>query len=308
MVRLGIEVGGITLAHPLMNGSGILGSSRQQIAVMCSWGLAALVTKTITQNPRGVSRPPNILYVGELKALINSLGLPNPGAVRIGDLVAEGRRCGLPVIVSVGGSSVEEYVRVASAAEEAGADAVELNLSCPTTPKYGLEVASDPQFVYRAVRDVSAVVRVPVIAKLGVSLRTGLLQLAGKALEGGARALTLINSVEALAVDPENLRLALSSSGMGYSGSPLLYISLKAVYEVYREYRAEVVGCGGITSWRDAASHILVGARALQVVTALMLSRNPRGFVEELLKGLSGWLERKGFRSLVEAVGYIHKA
>jgi len=305
--RLSTEVGGLALAHPLMNGSGVLGSTRQQIGTMCSWGLAAVVTKTITQYPRSVSRPPNILYLRELGALINSLGLPNPGVERIGELVEEGRRCGLPVIVSVGGSSVEEYVRVASAADEAGADAVELNLSCPTTPGYGLDAASSPQLVYRIVREVSAVVRAPVIAKLGVSLRVGLLELAGKALEGGARALTLINSVEALAVDPENLRIALSSSSMGYSGTPILYIGLRAVYEVFREYGAEVIGCGGISSWRDAASYVLAGARALQVATALMLSRNPKAFVEELLKGLSSWLESRGFRSLRDAVGYIHR-
>lgn len=306
--RLGTEVGGLALAHPVMNGSGVLGSTRQQISTMCSWGLAALVTKTITQHPRGVSRPPNIIYLKELGAIINSLGLPNPGAEYLGELVEEGRRCGLPVIVSVGGSSVEEYVGVASAAEEAGADAVELNLSCPTTPGYGLDAVSDPRLVYRVVREVSGTVKVPVIAKLGLSLRAGLLELAGRALEGGARALTLINSVGALAVDPENLRIALSSSSMGYSGSPILYIGLKAVYEVYREYGAEIVGCGGIASWRDAASYVLVGARVLQVATALMLSRSPRAFVDELLRGLEDWLERKGFRSIREAVGYVHRA
>lgn len=307
-MRLSSRVCGLVLRHPIMNGSGLLGSTKQQINIMCSWGLAAVVTKTITQYPRVMNKPPNILYLSDLGAVINSMGLPNPGALSLRELVHEAKSHGLPVIVSVGGKSVEEYLEVSSAAEEAGADALELNLSCPTTSGYGLNSISDPRTLYDVVRSVSSVVRLPVIAKLGIDFRNSLIPLVGKALEGGARAVTLINSVRVVSIDPEKLAYSLSSSNMGYSGAPIFYIGLRAVHDAYREYRAEIIGCGGIRYWSDIASYVLAGARAVQLVTSLMSARKPKEYLDNLLRDLENWLERKGFLSLEEAVGFIHKA
>ena len=290
-----------------MNGSGLLGSTKQQISIMCSWGLAAIVTKTITRYPRTMNRAPNILYLSDLGAIINSMGLPNPGASALQELVQEARNCGLPVIVSVGGRSVEEYLEVSSTAEEVGADAIELNLSCPTTSGYGLDSISDSQILYDIVRNVASTVRLPVIAKLGIDFRSSLISLVGKALEGGARAVTLINSVRVVSIDPEKLTYSLSSSNMGYSGAPIFYIGLRAVHDAYKEYKAEIIGCGGIRHWSDVASYVLAGARAVQLVTSLMSVRKPREHIDNLLRGLEEWLTRKGFSNLEEAVGFIHR-
>lgn len=307
-MRLSSRVCGLVLRHPIMNGSGLLGSTKQQINIMCSWGLAAVVTKTITQHPRVMNKPPNILYLSDLGAIINSMGLPNPGASSLQELVHEAKSHGLPVIVSAGGRSVGEYLGVSSAAEEAGADAVELNLSCPTTSGYGLNSVLDLRTLYDVVRSVSSVVRLPVIAKLGIDFRNSLIPLVGKALEGGARAVTLINSIRVVSIDPEKLTYSLSSSNMGYSGAPIFYVGLRAVHDAYREYRAEIIGCGGIRYWSDIASYVLAGARAVQIVTSLMSARKPKEYLDSLLRSLENWLERKGFSSLEEAVGFIHKA
>lgn len=306
-VRLSSRVCGLSLRHPVMNGSGLLGSTRQQVGIMCSWGLAAIVTKTITRHPRTMNKPPNILYLSELGAIINSMGLPNPGAARLHELIQEAKVHDLPVIVSVGGSSAEEYLEVSSMAEEAGADALELNLSCPTTSGYGLNAVKDSQVLHEIVKNVSSTVRLPVIAKLGIDFRNSLIHLVGKALEGGARAVTLINSVRVVSIDVEKLSYSLSSSNMGYSGAPIFYIGLRAVHDVYKEYKTEIIGCGGIRYWSDVASYILAGARAVQLVTSLMRVRKPREYLNNLLRELESWLEKKGFSSLEEAVGFIHR-
>lgn len=298
---------GLRLNHPIMNGSGILGSTREELRILSSWNLAAIVTKTITRNPRPMRKPPNILYINDLDALINSLGLPNPGMSKIFELVEEVKSRGLPVIVSVGGSSPDEYLDVSIAAEEAGADAVELNLSCPTTRGHGLDLVSELQALSGVVKNVVGALKIPVIAKLGVSYRQGLVPQAGKVLESGARAITLINSVKVVSIDPVRLSYSLSSSDMGYSGAPVFYVGLRAVYEVYREYSAEIVGCGGIRRWTDVASYILAGARGVQIVTSLMRARKPREYVEDLLENLRKWLEAKNFPNLEAAVGYIHR-
>jgi len=290
-----------------MNGSGLLGSTKQQINVMGSWGLAAVVTKTITPHPRIMNKPPNILYLSDLGAIINSMGLPNPGATHIHELVQEAKSFGVPVIVSVGGKSLEEYLEVSSIAEEAGASAIELNLSCPTTSGYGLNSVLDLQALYEVVKNVSSTVRLPVIAKLGIDFRNSLIYMVGKALEGGARAVTLINSVKVVSINPEKLAYSLSSSNMGYSGAPIFYIGLRAVHDAYKEYKAEIIGCGGIRYWSDVASYILAGARAVQLVTSLMTARNPKEYVSNLLKELENWLDRKGFSTLEEVIGFIHR-
>lgn len=307
MSNLATTVCGLRLRHPIMNGSGLLGSTREEMRILSSWNLAAVVTKTITQHPRAMRKPPNIIYLSDVNALVNSLGLPNPGASGVFELVEEAKSCGIPVIVSVGGNSLEEYLKVSSIAEEAGADAVELNLSCPTAKGYGLDLASEHHALGSIVSNVVGLLKIPVIVKLGVSFRQSLISLAGKALEEGARAITLINSIKVVSIDPEKISYSLSSSDMGYSGAPIYYIGLRAVYEVYREFGAEIIGCGGIRRWTDVASYILAGARSVQIVTSLMRARKPREYVEELLDKLKDWLEAKRFSSIEAAVGYIHK-
>ncbi|MEO3993941.1 MAG: hypothetical protein QN229_06545 [Desulfurococcaceae archaeon TW002] len=126
--------------------------------------------------------------------------------------------------------------------------------------------------MYEIMKEVSRTIKLPVIAKLGVDVRNSLIHLVGKALEGGARAITLINSVRVVSIDPERLTYSLSSSNMGYSGAPILYIGLRAVHDAYKEYGAEIIGCGGVRYWGDVASYVLAGARAVQLVTSLMKS------------------------------------
>jgi len=302
--RLEVSIAGIRLKHPVMNASGILGYTREHIRRLASYGFSAIVTKTITPLPRKGYDPPIIIALRN-GGLLNAVGLSNPGKGCIAELVDEAKRLGALVIVSVGGTREDEFVDVAVEAEERGADAVELNLSCPHTKGYGIEIGADPQNVFSVVRAVSSTVKIPVIAKLGLSDRV--VEAAGKALEAGAKALTLINTVKAMAIDVYTLKPILTNVFGGLSGSPIHPIAVRVVYEVYREYKTDIIGCGGIVSWIDAAEFIAAGAKALQVGTAIALSNNPREVVESIVSGLKRWTEMHGFRSIEEIAGIAHK-
>ncbi len=299
--KLGVAIAGLELDHPVMNASGILGAEPEQIEVLASFGVSAIVSKTITRNPRKGYDPPIIV---ELRSgdLINAVGLANPGAEIISSLIQRARSLGKKIVISVGGSSEKEFSEVAEIADRSGADAVELNLSCPHTRGYGMDIGSDPDNVAEVVESVSSVTKIPVIAKLGLSDKV--LESAGKALEKGARALTLINTVKAIVIDVYSMKPILTNVVGGLSGRSIHPIATRVIYEVYREYRADIIGVGGVFSWEDAAEFILAGAKAIQIGTALI--KNP-GVVYEVLRGLVTWLEVIGVEKLVDVIGAAHR-
>lgn len=301
--ELKVKVGGLSLEHPVMNASGILGYLPEHADIMNSWGLSALVSKTFTKEPRAGHSPPIVVKV-RYYSLLNAVGLANPGISGIGPFIERARRYGVPVVVSVGGKSYSEYVEVAEVAEGCGASAVELNLSCPNVEQGGLEVGRDPVQVLKVVKDVSSVVKIPVIVKLGISDR--LVDSAAKAMEGGARALTLINTVRGMVIDLYSFKPVLSNIFGGLSGASIHPIAVWAVYSVFKEVPTDIIGVGGVITWRDAAELILAGAKAVQVGTAIVY-RGPK-VVKSIVKGLRLWVRKVGAKSITELSGAAHRA
>lgn len=298
---LEVSVAGLRLRHPVMNASGILGSEPEHVEILAGYGVSAVVTKTITPEPREGYPPPIVVELAN-GGLLNAVGLANPGVSAVRGIVEKARSLGVPIVVSAGGRTLEDFIVVAAEAEKWGASAVELNLSCPHTRGYGIEIGADPANVYEVVKNTASTVKIPVLAKLGLADRV--VEASGKALEAGARGLTLINTVKAIAIDVYSAKPILSNIHGGLSGPPIKPIAVRVVYDVYREYEADIVGCGGITSWVDAAEFILAGARAVQVGTALALRP---GVVREIIEGLEQWAARLGARSVSDLVGAAHR-
>ncbi|MEL9940124.1 MAG: dihydroorotate dehydrogenase PyrD [Ignisphaera sp.] len=298
------SVAGIELLHPIMNASGFLGYSKEHIRRLASYGFSAIVTKTITPYPKKGYDPPIIIALSN-GGLLNAVGLENPGKECINEMVEEAKKLGIPIIISVGGATEEEFAEVAEEAELRGATAIELNLSCPHAKGYGIEIGMDPQKVFSVVKNVASVTKIPVIAKLGLSDKV--LESAGKALEAGASGLTLINTIKAMAIDIYSLKPILTNVFGGLSGPPIHPIAVRVVYEVYREYKADIIGCGGVTKWEDVAEFVVAGARAVEVGTAIIFSTTQHKFVEEMLDSLRNWLKMLGFKGIEEVVGIAQK-
>ena len=267
MVDLTVDVGGLKLRNPVMLAAGILGMSHETLRRVYESGAGAVVTKSIGLEPRaGFSNP---TVVGVDCGLINAMGLPNPGAEEFRGEIEKLKGEGVCVIASVYGFTTEEYVEVAKILSGAGADAIELNCSCPHVSKVGL-IGQNPELVREVTEAVKDAVNVPVYVKLTPNV-TDIASVAKAAEEAGADAVTAINTVKALAIDIELQRPILSATFGGLSGPAIKPIALRAVYEIYKAVEIPVIGVGGIKNWRDAIEFHLAGATATQIGTAIYL-------------------------------------
>lgn len=300
---LTVEIAGLKLSNPTMLASGILGLSAAPLERIVESGAAAIVTKSIGLKPRMGYANPTVVQVE--CGLINAMGLPNPGIEMFTEEIREMKHLGVPIIVSVYGYSPTEFAQVASEAVKAGADAVELNLSCPHVEKTGAEIGQNPENVADTIRKVKTVVDKPVFAKLTPNT-TDITELAVAAEEAGADAVTAINTVRAMAIDVETARPILANKFGGLSGPAIKPVAVRCVYEIYEKVKIPIIGCGGITGWRDAVEFMLAGAAAVQVGTAVAF-KDFQVF-SEIAKGVKSYLERKGFRSVREIVGIAHRS
>ncbi|MCL5948867.1 MAG: dihydroorotate dehydrogenase [Candidatus Bathyarchaeota archaeon] len=298
---LSISLAGLELSNPTILASGILGYSAESLSRVAKGGAGAVVTKSVGIAPRvGYSNPTVVQAEG---GLINAMGLPNPGI----DIYSEEIKFSktvlrVPVIVSVFGYSAEEYAAVAKKAVEAGADAVELNVSCPHVKQTGAEIGQSPKFLTEIVQQVKAAINAPLIVKLSPNV-ADITVLARAAVEAGADALTAVNSLKAVAIDVETMRPILSNVKGGLSGPAIKPVALRCVYDIAEALEVPIIGCGGVTNWRDAVEFFLAGASAVQIGTAV--GENVEVF-QAVTRGVESYLRKKHFGSVKDIVGLAH--
>ncbi len=303
MVNLNVELAGLKLANPTMLASGILGYSSETLENIAEGGAGAIVTKSVGLKPRAGYANPTIVQAK--CGLINAMGLPNPGIEEFVKEIRETKKVlRVPLVISVYGFTAKEYAKVAEKAVGAGADAVELNVSCPHVKETGSEIGQNPKILAEVVREVKAKVDKPVFVKLSPNV-SSIAEIAEATEKAGANAITAINTVKAMAIDAETAMPILSNKVGGLSGSAIKPIALRCVYEIYEQVKVPIVGCGGITSWRDAVEFLLAGASVVQIGTAVAL-KGAEVF-KMVSRGLEAYLKRKGFRSVKEIVGLSHR-
>lgn len=301
--RLAVDLAGLKLANPTMLASGILGYSAETLNSIAANGAGAVVTKSVGLKPRRGYPNPTVVQVD--CGLINAMGLPNPGIAEFAKEIREAKAViKVPLVVSVYGYSEDEYAAVAKKAVEAGADAVELNVSCPHVKDTGSEIGQDPRVLDAVVKAVKAATDRQVFVKLSPNV-TDIAETARVAAKAGADALTVINTVKAMAIDAETAMPILSNERGGLSGSAMKPIAVRCVYDVYEHVKIPIVGCGGIAGWRDAVEFLLAGASAVQIGTALALEGSE--VFRAVTRGIDKYLRRKGFKSVNDVVGLSHR-
>ena len=300
--RLATEIAGLKLGNPTMLASGILGYTGLSLKSVIEAGAGAVVTKSIGLEPRTGYPNPTVVQVD--CGLLNAMGLPNPGISHFKEEMKELKSTGVPTILSIYGYSSEEFAKVAGTAVNMGADAIELNLSCPHVKKTGAEIGCDPLLLTEIVKEVKKKVAKPVIVKLTPNV-ANIGEIAEAAEKAGADAITAINTVKAMNVEIETCRPLLANKFGGLSGPAIKPIAVRCVYEVYRSVNIPVIGCGGISSWQDAIEFMLAGASAVQIGTAIAF-KGLRVF-SSVTKGIDTYLQRKDFKNVKELVGLAHK-
>ncbi len=299
MVNLRIMISGISFVHPLLNASGILGSNKESVNLLASMGFSGIVTKTFTKKPRKGYNPPIIIPLEY--GFLNAVGLANPGIDKVKEVIDAVHMRGLPVIVSIGGQDPSDFAYLAGKAEEAGADILELNMSCPHTPGYGIDMTTTDKLLKEIASNVKSIVKIPVWAKLGYSKR--LIKEAEILLSEGIDALVLINTLPGMVIDVYVGKPILSNKYGGLSGPAIHPVAVYSVYKVYQEFRCDIVGVGGIHDWKTLVEMLMAGARAVQIGSAI-ISSNDKLLVKRILEDLSKYMEERGFKNINELIGY----
>lgn len=296
--RISTEIAGLQLRNPFILAAGILGISGHTLRRVAEAGAGAVVTKSCGLEPRAGF--PNPTVVETACGLLNAMGLPNPGVKALKEEVKEAKKAGIPVIASVYGFSEEDYACAAGQAEEAGADAVELNVSCPHVKEVGAQIGQDSDLVGSVTASVKRRVGFPVVVKLTPNV-TDIVKIAKKAADAGADAITAINTVKAIAIDIDVQQPILAAGTGGLSGPAIKSIALRCVYEIHKAVEIPIIGCGGVTNWKDAVEFFLAGASAVQVGTAIMY--RDLGVFSELQEGVKEYLEVKHYENIAQLVG-----
>lgn len=302
---LATRVGSVTLPNPVMTASGTAGHGDELHAYFPLHELGAVVVKSLSAEPWAGNPSPR---VHETPAgMLNSVGLQGPGVEawlehELPPLLATGAR----VVASIWGRSVDDYAKAAAmlAAAPSHVVAVEVNLSCPNTEAGRDLFAHDPDATAEVIEATVACNR-PRWAKLSPNTNH-LAEVAGAAQRAGADAVTLINTVMAMAIDVDERRYRLGSGrrGGGLSGPAIHPIAVRAVHDVHLALPdLPIVGVGGVVDGRTAAELLLAGASAVQVGTATFADpRAPR----RVLQSLEQWCRRSGVRRLDELIGGIN--
>ena len=280
---------GMAFRNPVVLASGVAkyGSEFHEEIGLDSVG--GIITKTVTREPRDGNPPPRVTEVDS--GMLNSIGLANPGF----DHFVETE---LPTlghhrtrnIVSIAGERIEDLVHMAARLDNVDhVDAVELNLSCPNVHTK-MQFSQVPDDTENAVAAVKGIMKKPVIAKLSPNV-ADITKIARAAVKGGADALSLVNTLVGIKVDPVGRKFVLGNITGGLSGPAIRPVGVKMVYEVKKELDIPVIAHGGIVDQSSALEYLLVGADLIAVGSGLF--KNPH-LVGDILSGLDYYITERG--------------
>lgn len=265
-VDLSVQLGRLALRNPILTASGTFGYAREMERLVDFSRLGGILPKTVTKLARAGNQPWRT--VESSCGLLNSIGLDNDGI----DAFIEHHlpylsRLPTAIIVSIAGSNHDEFVSMAAQLDgRPGVAAIELNISCPNVA-HGVDFGADPALCGKLVAACRQATSLPIIAKLTPNV-TSIATIARAASEGGADAISLINTVLGMAIDWRKRRPLLGNIVGGLSGPAIKPIALRCVYQAAQAVKTPLIGIGGIATIDDVMEFLVAGATAVQVGTA----------------------------------------
>ena len=300
MPSLAVTLGRLQLKNPILVASGTFGYAREMAGLVDFSKLGGIIPKTVTQQPRIGNPPPRTVETPS--GMLNAIGLDNDG---IDYFVAEHlpylRTLPSAIIANIAGKTEDEFVAMAQKiGREPGLAGLELNLSCPNVSG-GVDFAIDPKVTERVLKGVRAVCPLPLIAKLTPNV-TDVVPIAQAAVDGGADAVSLVNTFVGMAIDWRKRKPILGNVTGGLSGPAIKPLALRLVWRVATKVRVPVIGIGGISTIDDVMEFLVAGATAVQIGTANFF--NPKGAML-LADQLDETLTKLGSQSVMEVVGSL---
>ena len=301
--RLAVRFCGIDFQNPVLLAAGTAAYGEELDEVVQLDRLGGIITKAVSLEPRHGAPSPRVAEFDG--GMMNAVGLANPGVTTVRDRHLPwlaSRLHAARVLVNVVGFQTDEFAAVIN---RLGADApvhgFEINVSCPNTKAGGVEFGADP----RALREVVASARAATSRPLVVKLSPTLADIAGAArmaVDAGADAISVVNTIPGLAIDVERRRPALGFGTGGVSGPGLLPVGVLATWKVRKATSVPIIGVGGISTANAALQYIIAGASLVAVGTAAL--RDPR-MPERLVRDLADWCAENGVESLSDLSGSL---
>jgi len=266
MVDISVSIGSLTLKNPVLTASGTFGYGTEYSELIDVAKLGGIITKTITGKPRKGNPMPRLAETPA--GMLNSIGLANVGVdAFVAEKLPALETLDTSVIVNIAGSTVDEYVDVAEKVQgHVRTNAIEINVSCPNVDHGGQALGSTCKGVEEVTKKVRKTTKKPIIVKLTPNV-TDIVPVARAAQDAGADAVSLINTLQGMAIDIQTGQPVIARGIAGLSGPAVKPVALAKVYQVAREVKIPVIGIGGIMNWEDAVEFIMAGAAAVEVGT-----------------------------------------
>lgn len=301
---LSINLGRIKLKNPVIMCSGTFASGIEYNQFYNISNLGAVTTKSFSLNKRLGNSPPRLCETAG--GMLNAIGLANEGIYYfIKEQLTVLKNLQVSIILSIFGEDNDEFLRIAKEVNSIKDDivAVEMNLSCPNVDKGGIAFCSMPDQVESLINSVREILDIPLIAKLSPN-NDNFIETAAKARNGGAEAISLVNTVIGTAIDIENFKPKLGNIFGGLSGPAIKPIALAKVMQLARENILPIIGMGGIFYWQDAVEFMIAGASAVGIGTLNFVEVDAG---EKILEGISNYLLKKNINNLSEIIGKVFK-
>ncbi len=288
-IDLRVQLGRLSLDNPILVASGTFGYAREMAELVDLSRLGGIIPKTITPRARQGNAPWRTIETAA--GMLNSIGLDNDGLdAFISHHLPYLRGVGCPIVVSIAGATQDEFADMAERLSKySGIAALELNISCPNVSG-GVDFGTDPELCRRVVGCVKSACDLPVLAKLTPNV-TRIVDIAQAAQDGGADALSVINTLLGMAIDWRHRRPLLGNVMGGLSGPAIKPVALRCVYQVACAVTVPVIGIGGIANLDDVMEFLVAGASAVQIGTANFYHPTT---TMDILDGLPGAISQAG--------------
>lgn len=297
---LSVEIAGIKFKNPVIAASGTFGFGQNYRGFFDVSKLGGISSKGLTLDPKAGNSGERVIEVSS--GDINSIGLENPGVPHfIQNELPEMLKLDTVSIANLAGHDLDSYVKGAELLDKTPVPAIELNISCPNVKAGGMAWGINPEAAFTCVSAVRKATSKPLIVKLSPNA-PDLVSVALACIKAGANALSLINTIQAVAIDIESGRPVFDNIKAGLCGPAVKPIALRMVYDVVKavnslpkEQQIPVIGLGGISKWQDAVEFIMAGASAIQVGTATF--SNPKTIIE-IIEGLKKFMQSHGYKKI----------
>ena len=299
-MNLKVNIAGVELNNPIITASGTFGFGREYGEFYNLDEIGAISVKGLTLNPREGNPPPRIAetYGG----ILNSVGLQNPGVKAFIDYeLPELKKHTCKVIANMAGSTFEDYFEMTEILSDSDIDMLEVNISCPNVRSGGVAFGTNADTIYKITSGIKKYAKKPVIIKLSPNV-TDITEMALAAEQGGADALSLINTLLGMAIDINTQKPILANVKGGFSGPAVKPVAVRMVYEVTRKVKIPVIGMGGITTGDDAIEFMIAGANAVAVGTANFM--NPYA-CPDIKKGMISYMEKHNIDDINKIVNTV---